>query len=299
MEDTEGFWAEAAEELHWFRRWDQVFEWKYPLFRWFLGGETNLSYNCVDHHVGRGRGNRAAIVWESPETGKSRVLTYSALLREVERFAAALKALGVGKGDTVTIYMPVLPEAAVAMLATTRIGAIHSVVFAGFGSPALGERIVDAGSKVVVTADLAHRKGRRIPLKVTVDEALRTPNAVEKVLVLRRGVQEPPMTEGRDLSWEEALELGEGETARAVAMEANEPAFILYTSGTTAKPKGTVHVHGGYQVHIHAMGRWVFDMKEEDTFWATSDIGWVVGHSYILYAPLLIGCSTVMYEGVP
>ncbi|MEE9173853.1 MAG: acetate--CoA ligase [Thermoplasmata archaeon] len=299
LEDPEAFWAEVAGELHWFRKWDKVFEWKYPLFKWFLGGKTNLSYNCVDYHVEKGRGNRAAIVWESPETGTSRILTYNLLLREVERCAAALKALGVGKGDTVTIYMPVIPEAAIAMLATTRIGAIHSVVFAGFGSPALAERIVDAGSKVVVTADVAYRKGKTIQLKETVDEALKTPNPVEKVIVLERGVQEPPVQKRRDLSWEEALELGKSVTADVVAMEANEPAYILYTSGTTAKPKGTVHVHGGYQVYVYAMGKWVFDMKDTETWWASSDIGWIVGHSYMIYAPLLIGCSTVMYEGVP
>ncbi|MEA2089212.1 MAG: acetate--CoA ligase [Thermoproteota archaeon] len=299
LEDPEGFWGEAAEGLHWFKRWDKVFEWNYPFFQWFKGGETNLSYNCVDYHVNRGEGNKAAIIWETGEGKPSRVLTYNQLFLQVKRLAAGLKALGVEKGDRVTIYMPMTPEAIVAMLATTRIGAIHSVVFGGFGYGALAERIMDAHSRIVLTADVGYRKGKVVRLKRVVDEALKKAKIVKRVVVLKRAGEEPPMTPKRDIYWEEALNEGKGINAEAVPMEANELAFILYTSGTTAKPKGTVQPHGSYQVYIYAMGKWVYDMKPTDVWWSTSDIGWIVGHSYVVYAPLLFGCSTIVYEGVP
>jgi len=301
MKDPEGFWAEAAGELHWFKTWDRVLEWNYPDFRWFLGGITNLSYNCLDHNVlQKGRGQKASIVWESGETGESRSYTYSQLLESVKKLAAALRALGVGKGDRVTIYMPMVPEAVVAMLASTRIGAVHSVVFGGFGAGALANRIVDAQSKVVVTADVAFRRGKGVKLKPVVDEALQqTPSQVKKVVVLKRTSGEPPMRNGRDLYWDEAIDAGLSESSDHVPLESNELAFILHTSGTTAKPKGTVQPHGSYQVYIHSMGRWVYAMSDTDVWWSTSDIGWIVGHSYVVYGPLLIGCSTVMYEGVP
>ena len=300
LEDPEGFWGEVAEELHWFKRWNKVFEWNYPNFTWFKGGVTNLSYNCLERNVKMGRGNHAAIIWENGENLPTRVLTYNQLLYEVKQFAAALKALGVNRGDRVTIYMPMIPEAAVAMLATTRIGAIHSVVFGGFGYGALADRITDAEPKVVVTADVGYRRGKVANLKGVVDEALKiSGKSVEKVILLKRYEKDPPMVPGRDMLWEEALEKGRGVNAEVEKMEANEPAFILYTSGTMAKPKGTVQPHGSYQVYIYAMGKWVYDMHETDVWWSTSDIGWIVGHSYVIYAPLLFGCSTIMYEGTP
>ncbi len=299
LDDPEGFWGEVAQELHWFKPWEKVFEWKYPFFRWFKGGVTNLSYNCVDYHVKKGKGNRAAIIWENGEKETTRVLTYNQLLFEVKRFAATLKALGVKKGDRVTIYLPMIPEATIAMLATTRIGAIHSVVFGGFGYGALADRIVDAESEIVVTTDVGYRKGKTVPLKGVVDQALKEAKGVRKVIVLKREPEEPPMTLGRDIYWEEALDKGKGISAEAVPMRSDELAFILYTSGTMAKPKGTVQPHGSYQVYIYAMGKWVYDMRETDVWWSTSDIGWIVGHSYVVYAPLLFGCSTIMYEGVP
>ncbi len=300
LEDPEDFWGEIAEELHWFKPWHKVFEWSYPNFTWFKGGVTNLSYNCLESNIRRGRGNHAAIIWENGEGLPTRVLTYNQLLYEVERFAAALKTLGVNAGDRVTIYMPMVPEAAVAMLATTRIGAIHSVVFGGFGYGALADRIADAEAKIVVTADVGYRRGNLVNLKEVVDEALKTSGKkVEKVIVLKRGEKHPPMMLGRDMLWEEAVEKGKKVDAEVKKMRADELAFILHTSGTMAKPKGTVQPHGSYQVYIYAMGKWVYGMHETDVWWSTSDIGWVVGHSYVVYAPLLFGCSTIMYEGVP
>jgi len=299
LNDTESFWGEVAENLHWFKRWDKVLDWKYPHFKWFVNGAINLSYNCLDRNVKEGRGNRAAIIWECGETGQTRVLNYNQLLFEVKKFSSALRSLGVGKGDRVSIYMPMVPEAAIAMLATTRIGAVHSAVFGGFGSKALIDRVADAGSKVLITADEGYRRGKAVKLKEVVDEALKSPNDLEKVVVLKRGEKEPPMKNGRDIFWDEAIEKGIGESPEVKYTDANDLAFILHTSGTMAKPKGVVHVHGGYQVYIYAMGKWVYDIKSDDVWWSTSDIGWIVGHSYVVYGPLLMGCSTVMYEGVP
>ncbi len=299
--DVDGFWGEVAKELHWFKPWDKVYKKeKYPFFKWFVGGQTNISYNCVDYQVfEKKRGNKAAIIWESGGRGETRILTYEQLLREVERFAAALKAIGLKKGDRVTICMPMIPEAAISMLAAARIGVIHSVVFAGFGYGAVAERVRDAGSKVLITADVGYRRGEIVDLKGIIDKALETVPEVQKVIVLKRGKSDPPMKEGRDIYWEEALKGGEGINAEAVPMESNEPLFIIHTSGTTAKPKGTVQTHGAYQVYIYAMGKWVYGLSDEDVWMCLSDIGWVVGHSYVVYAPLLFGCSTVMYEGVP
>ena len=294
--EPEGFWARAAEKLHWFRMWDRVFERDYPTFRWFIGAETNLAYNCLDFHVDRGRGGHAAVVYVN-ERGNRHVLTYAQLLYEVERAAAALRGMGIGRGDRLTIYMPVCPEAIVLMLATVRIGAIHSVVFAGFGAGALSDRIVASGSRLVFTTDITFRKGRDVRLKEIVDASLEVDHGiVEQVIVLPRA-GDAPMTEGRDISWSEFLARGEGHDGGYVRMEANEPAYILATSGTTAKPKLAVHTHGGYQVGIYNMALWCYAMKPTDVWWATSDIGWVVGHSYIVYAPLLFGCTTIAYEG--
>jgi acetyl-CoA synthetase len=297
QEDPEGFWARAASDLHWFRGWDQTFVWERPSFRWFVGGTTNLGYGALDRHVASGRGGHAALVYAN-ERGERRAFTYAQLLHEVERISAALRGMGIGKGDRITIYMPTSPEAIALMLAAVRIGAIHCVVFAGFGARALGDRIAASGSRLVFTADVTWRKGRETRLKPIVDEALASGGAqVENVVVLKRGTDAVPFTGGRDVWWPEFLALGSGRSGDAVPMEANEPAFILATSGTTARPKLAVHVHGGYQVHVHAMGRWVFGLRASDVWWSASDVGWVVGHSYMVYAPLLAGCTTVAYEG--
>ena len=298
LDDPESFWGEIAGELHWFKKWDKVFEWNPPDFSWFKGGLTNLAYNCLDVNLERGRGNRPAIIWENGEGFPTRTITYDQLYQEVGKFANALKAAGVERGDRVTIYMPMVPEAAVAMLATTKIGAIHSVIFGGFGYGAIADRIEDAGSKVVVTADVGYRRGGQTKLKEIVDEALKTSGkGIQNVIVLKRGTQNPPMTPGRDISWEEAV--AHGQEAGVEKMRSEELAFILYTSGTMAKPKGTVQPHGSYQVYIYSMGKWVYDMQPDDVWWSTSDIGWIVGHSYVVYAPLLFGCTTLMYEGLP
>jgi len=295
--DPGAFWSRAAEELHWFRKWDEPLVWQPPTFRWFVGGQTNLAFNCLDYHVQRGRGGQAALIYLN-ERGERQVFTYAQLRREVERVAAALRGLGMGRGDRLTIYMPVCPEAIVLMLATVRIGAIHSVVFAGFGAQALADRIAASGSRLVFTADVAYRRGGQVRLKEVVDQALAlSGDGVERVVVLRRTADGAPMTPDRDLLWQEFLRRGEGQDGGHVVMEANDPAYILATSGTTARPKLAVHVHGGYQVGIYSSARWCFGLRPSDVWWATSDIGWVVGHSYIVYAPLLMGCTTVAYEG--
>ncbi len=300
-QDPERFWGRAAGELPWFRTWDRVFDWEPPTFRWFSGARTNLAYNCVDRHVAAGRSGHAALAYVN-ERGERRVYTYGQLQHEVGRIVAALRGLGVGKGDRLTIYMPTCPEAIMLMLATVRIGAIHSVVFAGFGAGALGDRIRASGSRAVFTADRTYRKGKDVPLTELVAAALELGGeSVEHVVTLRRSASAGPTTNGqdggRDLSWTEFLERGVGQAAGHVEMEANEPAYILATSGTTAKPKLAVHTQGGYQVHIYSMARWMFGLEPDDVWWSTSDIGWVVGHSYIVYAPLLVGCTTLAYEG--
>src|SRR5256714_1522189 len=294
--DPEGFWARAAHQLPWFRPWDRVFEWDPPTFRWFLGAQTNLSYNCLDRHVATGRGGHTALIALN-ERGERREYTYAQLLDAVTQLAAALRGLGIHKGDRIAIYMPTCPEAIALMLAAARIGAIHLVVFAGFGSGALGERLRLSGARALFTTDVTYRKGRDVPLKEIVDEAVDAAGqAVERVIVLGR-TGDVPLHEGRDIWWEDFLALGEGQDATHTTMEANEPAYILATSGTTARPKLAVHTHGPYQVLIRSMGDWVFGMQPADMWWSTSDIGWVVGHSYIVYAPLLAGCTTIAYEG--
>ena len=295
--DHAGFWARAASELPWFRTWEREFEADPPSFRWFSGGLTNISYNSLDHHVAHGRAGHAALV-AYREGGERRVFTYAQLLSETERLAAALRGVGVGRGDRVGVYMPTIPEAIAAMLAITRIGAIHLVVFAGFGAGALSERLRLAGAKVLLAADATWRKGTRVDLWHIVEEALTDPESpVEKVIVLGREGPPKGLRAGRDLSWDEFIAGGAGHDRGHELVEANEPAYILATSGTTAKPKLAVHTHGGYQVGIAAMGRWCFGLKPDDVWWSTSDIGWVVGRSYIVYAPLLAGCTTLAYEG--
>ena len=295
-EDPDAFWGRAADQLPWFRKWDRVLDWTPPTFKWFVGAQTNLAYNALDYHVKRGWGGHAALIYLN-ERGERRIFTYAQLLYEVERVAAALRGLGIKKGDRLTVYMPTCPEAIILMLATVRVGAIHSVVFAGFGAKALGDRIRASGSRLVFTADVTYRKGKNTDLKLIVDEALQGGSDVEHVIVLKRTGTEIPWTAGRDVSWEEFLSGGSGQSGEYVEMEANEPAFILATSGTTATPKLAVHTHGGYQVHIHSMGKWVFGLKPTDVWWSTSDIGWIVGHSYIVYAPLIAGATTVAFEG--
>jgi acetyl-CoA synthetase len=300
IEDPEGFWARAAEGLPWFRKWDKVFEWTPPTFRWFVGAQTNLCYNCLDYHVERGWGGHAALIAED-ERGERSVYTYAQLLHEVKRAAAALRGLGIKKGDRIAIYMPTCAEAITIMLAAVRIGAIHVAIFAGFGASAFADRVVRTGARVIFAADATWRKGREAPLKDMVDACLEegASETVERVVILRRAAAAVPMQAGRDIWWEEFLALGEGQDGGYEVMEANELAFILPTSGTTAKPKLAVHTHGGYQVHIRSMGDWVFGLKPTDVWWSTSDIGWIVGHSYIVYAPLLFGSTTIAYEGAP
>ena len=296
-EEPDALWAGVAAQLHWFRPWDQVLEWTPPSFRWFTGGQTNLCFNCLDRHVERGWGGHAALIAEN-ERGQRSVLTYAQLLEEVKRLAAALRGLGIGRGDRLAIYMPTCVESIALMLAATRIGANHLVVFAGFGSGALAERVRLAGCKAVFAANVTYRKGRDVELKSIVDEALaQVGESVRHVVVLRRGELDVPMQPRRDLSWEQFLAGASGQDTGCEVMEANDPAYILATSGTTAKPKLAVHTHGPYAVHISAMGDWVFGLQPTDIWWSSSDIGWVVGHSYMVYAPLLAGCTTIAYEG--
>ena len=294
--DPDAFWANAALALPWFKPWTKVFDWTPPTFKWFVGAETNLAFNAVDRHVEAGHGGRAALIYLN-ERGERRVLTYAQLRHEVKRTAAALRGMGIRKGDRITVYMPTSIEAIVLMLATVRIGAIHSVVFAGFGAKALSDRIAASGSRLVFTADATYRKGKNVRLKEIVDEAVVTGGStVEHVVVLDR-TAEPAPKQARDITWADFLARGRGQSGDWISMEANEPAFILATSGTTARPKLAVHTHGGYQVHIHSMGRWMFALRPTDVWWSTSDIGWIVGHSYIVYGPLLSGCTTVVFEG--
>ncbi|HEY6931256.1 MAG TPA: acetate--CoA ligase [Thermoanaerobaculia bacterium] len=295
--DPEAFWSREATAVPWFRRWDRAFDWTPPTFRWFSGGKTNLAWNAVDRHVANGRGGHAALVAVN-ERGERRVFTFGQLKYEVTRVAAALRGMGVRKGDRITIYMPTMPEAIFVMLAAVRIGAIHVTVFAGFGAGALGDRIAASGSRLVFTSDLTFRKGKEVRLKEIVDAALeKSGEGVERVVVLKRGGGGVPMKPGRDILWEEFLSKSAGQSGAHVEMESNEPAFILATSGTTARPKLAVHTHGGYQVHIVCMAKWCFGLEPQDVWWSTSDIGWVVGHSYIVYAPLVIGATTLAYEG--
>ncbi len=301
IEDPEGFWAEQAERLHWFQRWDDVLDdSEAPFFRWFRGGKTNLCTNAVDRHVDAGRGDRPAIIWESVEEGISRTLTFRDLLAEVKRFAAVLRDQGVEKGDRVLIYMPMVPEALIAVLACVRLGAIHSVVFAGFSYEALAGRIDDCRPKVVVCADGSRRKGKVIRLKAIVDRALEhAKSALERVIVLDRGIAAWDRVDGRDLPWNEAMDaVGDPEVA-AVPLDATDPSYILYTSGTTGVPKGVVRDTGGHMVALHTSMDQIYGCTPEDVYWSTSDIGWVVGHSYIIYGPLLYGIPTVVFEGTP
>jgi acetyl-CoA synthetase len=297
LRDPEGFWAQQAETLRWSKKWDRVLEWNPPFAKWFSGGTLNLSENCLDRHVTTWRKNKAAIIWEG-EPGETRTLTYQELLREVGRFANVLKALGVHKGDRVGIYMPMIPEAAVAMLACARIGATHTVVFGGFSSEAVRDRMNDAEAKLIVTADGGYRRGQVVPLKVNVDGALKGTKTVQHVVVVRRTGAAVPFQAGRDHWWHELMAAA-SPVCPAEPLDAEHPLFILYTSGTTGKPKGVVHTTGGYLLQAALTTKYVFDLKDEDTYFCTADIGWVTGHSYVVYGPLANGATTFMYEGAP
>ena len=297
--DVEAFWAEQAESLDWIKKWDRVLEWNLPWAKWFLGGQLNVSANCLDRHLKTWRRNKAAFYWE-PELGQGRVLTYSDLYREVNKFANVLTGLGVRKGDRVTVYMGMIPELPISMLACARIGAPHSVVFGGFSSESLAGRINDAESRVVVTADGAYRRGTIVPLKQNVDAALENCPGAEHVVVVDRVGEKSKagLVEGRDHRWNDLMEKADS-YCPPEPMDSEDILYILYTSGTTGKPKGIVHTTAGYLVGVSTTHKWVFDLKDEDVYWCTADIGWVTGHSYIVYGPLANGTTSVMYEGAP
>jgi acetyl-CoA synthetase len=297
--DDEAFWArQAAELVHWDTEWDTVLDWQLPYAKWFEGGMLNVSYNCLDRHVLAGHGDRVAFHWEG-EPGDTRTITYQDLLDEVSQFANVLKGLGVQKGDRINIYLPMIPEAAVAMLACARIGAAHSVVFGGFSSQSLSDRINDAEAKVLITADGGYRRGEVFPLKPAADEACESAPTIEHVVVVKRGGNDVTMSEGRD-HWYHELMDGASTDCPAEPMEAEHLLFLLYTSGTTGKPKGIMHTTGGYITQATYTHKYVFDLQpESDIFWCTADVGWITGHSYIVYGPLSNGCTQVMYEGVP
>ena len=297
--DPEAFWSELAEaELHWFRKWDTVLDDSgAPFYKWFSGARTNMSYNCLDRHCETWRKNRAAIIWEG-EPGDQRIVTYQELLRSVKRFASVLKGQGFGAGDRAILYMPMVPELPVAMLACARLGITHSVVFAGFSAEALKTRILDLDAGLVITADGGWRRGNVVPLKSAVDEALEDCPGVRSVIVYRRTGNDIVMQTGRDAWWHD-LHTDASEECPAEELDSEHPLYVLYTSGTTGKPKGIVHSTGGYQLQVSMAMRWVFDIKDDDTYWCAADVGWVTGHSYIVYGPLLVGTTTVMYEGAP
>jgi len=296
-DDLEGFWGKLAEEIHWFKPFDKVLEWNEPLAKWFVGGQTNVSYNCLDAHLDTPRANKAALIWEG-EPGDTRVFTYRQLHQEVCKFANVLKKLGIRKGDVVAMYMPMVPELAIAMLACARIGAIHSIVFGGFSSEAIADRNNDASAKLQITADAGWRRGKQLPLKTNVDAALEKSPTVEKCVVLQRVGCEVQMKEGRDFWWHELMEDASTDCP-AEPLDSNDTLFILYTSGSTGKPKGIKHSTGGYNLFAKKTMEWVFDIRDEDIYWCTADIGWITGHSYIVYGPLTAGATSLMYEGAP
>ncbi|MHB8573932.1 MAG: acetate--CoA ligase [Dehalococcoidia bacterium] len=297
QDDPEGFWAEQAGVVHWFKKWDTVLDWSDPPFaKWFVGAKTNISYNCLDRHLDE-RGDKRAIVWEG-EPGEQRTLTYRELHAEVSKFANVLKGLGVREGDRVGIYMPMVPELPIAMLACARIGAVHSVVFGGFSAEAVRERMKDAEAKVVITADGGYRRGGEVPLKPAVDDGIENVPSVQTVIVLRRTGTAVTMRAGRDRWWHELMQ-DAAANCPAAELDSEAPLYILYTSGTTGKPKGIVHTTGGYLLGVTLTTKWVFDLRPDDVYWCTADIGWVTGHSYIVYGPLSNGATVLMYEGAP
>ena len=310
IDQPEQFWANVAAELHWFKRWDKVLDWNLPDARWFVGGKTNLSYNCLDRQIAEGRGDKTAIIFEgepvTPTPGRSaegpgpevRKISYAQLKAHVCQLANALKQHGVRKGDRVTIYMPMVPEAVVAMLACARLGAAHSVIFGGFSSQAIADRVEDAQSNIIITADGGFRRGAVVSLKKHVDEALTKTNLVKKVVVLKRTGEPVSMTPDRDVWWDDIV-AGQSPECAAEEMDAEDLLFVLYTSGSTGKPKGIQHTTAGYMVQTYLTARYVFDLQDTDIYWCTADIGWVTGHSYIVYGPLANGATCMMYEGAP
>ncbi|AET69498.1 acetate--CoA ligase [Desulfosporosinus orientis DSM 765] len=295
--ESKEFWGEQGKRLDWFEQWDEILEWNHPFARWYAGGKLNAAYNCLDRHLNGARRNKAALIFEG-EMGDRRVLTYQDLHREVSQFANVLKSYGVEKGDRVTIYLPMIPEAVIAMLACARIGAPHTVVFGGFSYEALRDRIQDSGAKIVITADGSYRRGKILSLKENVDLALKVKTSVEKVIVVQRTGLSANMEKERDVWYHEAIKEAPIVCA-AEPMDSDDMLFILYTSGTTGKPKGIVHSVGGYMVGVATTHQWVFDLREEDVYWCTADIGWITGHSYLVYGPLANGATILMYEGAP
>ncbi|MGI9427175.1 MAG: acetate--CoA ligase [Bythopirellula sp.] len=296
--DPPEFWAQLArEELHWFEPFAETLVWNEPFAQWFVGGKTNVSYNCLDRNIEQGLGDRTAILWEG-EPGDSRTITYSELHRDVCKFANCLKQLGVGAGDVVSIYMPMVPELAIAMLACARVGAIHSVIFAGFSAEAIADRNNDAKAKLQLTADAGWRRGKPLPLKAIVDEALAKSPTVEKCVVLNRVGEAVSMQDGRDHWWHELMDQA-SDDCPATPLDSEAPLFILYTSGSTGKPKGIKHTTAGYNLYVKKSFQWVFDHRDDDIYWCTADCGWITGHSYIVYGPMSAGATCVMYEGAP
>ncbi|MEA3208519.1 MAG: acetyl-CoA synthetase [Chthoniobacter sp.] len=292
------FWAREAAELTWNKKWKKVLEWKLPYAKWFVGGKLNASENCLDRHLGTATRNKAALIWEG-EPGEKRTITYQQLYRDVCRFANVLKRNGVKKGQVVLIYMPMIPEAAIAMLACARLGIIHSVVFGGFSAESIRDRIKDSGAVAVITADGGYRRGSIVPLKLNVDEALKAgESTIKRVIVFRRAGNDIHIEPGRDVWWHRELEYVTSECP-PVPLDSEHPLFILYTSGSTGKPKGILHTTGGYLLGAYTSCKYVFDLREDDVYWCTADIGWVTGHTYVVYGPLAMGATTFMYEGAP
>jgi acetyl-CoA synthetase len=297
IEDPEAFWAGVAKDLHWFKAWDKVLDWDLPWAKWFVGGKTNLCYNCVDRHATGKRANKTAILWEG-EPGEVRKLTYAELHAEVQKVANALKSLGIKRGDRVGIYMGMTPELAIALLACARIGAVHSVIFGGFAATAIADRMNDCQAVAILTQDTSYRRGNHVQLKKTVDEAMGGCPTVKNVVVYRRSGEPVEMVAGRDHWWHELVAKAAPECP-AEELDSEDPLYILYTSGTTGKPKGLVHTTGGYAVQTYLTSKYVFDLQEEDIYWCTADIGWVTGHSYVVYGPMQNGATVLMYEGAP
>lgn len=298
LDQPDEFWSEVARDLHWMKEWDRVLDWQEPHAQWFVGGQTNIAYNALDRNVQRGLGDKRAIIWEG-EDGRVRTYTYAELLREVCKAANALEELGVVAGDRVTLYMPLIPEAAIAMLACARIGAVHSVVFGGFSVSALADRINNAQSKLLITADAGYRRGKPVTLKINADEAAKLAPCLEHILVVKHtGIEVEWWTEGRDLWWHDIVDR-QSDRHEAAALDSEHPLFILYTSGSTGTPKGVQHTTGGYMVSTYLTTQTVFDLRDDDIYWCTADIGWITGHSYSVYGPLLNGATVVMYEGAP
>ena len=298
LDQPDEFWSEVARDLHWMKAWDRVLDWQEPHAQWFVGGQTNVAYNALDRNVARGLGDKRALIWEG-EDGETRTYTYAELLREVCKAANALEELGVVAGDRVTLYMPLIPEAAIAMLACARIGAVHSTVFGGFSVSALADRINNAQSKLLITADAGYRRGKPVTLKINADEAAKLAPCLEHILVVKRtGIPVEWWTEGRDLWWHDVVGR-QSDQHEAAALDSEHPLFILYTSGSTGTPKGVQHTTGGYMVGTYLTTHTVFDLRDDDIYWCTADIGWITGHSYSVYGPLLNGATVVMYEGAP